>query len=404
MENTERHRPQQTPPPAHSGPLAWVKLRSASASPNLFKRMIDEIDFKARPGDFVAAYDRHGLAYGVALYNPKSLITLRLFSKDIPGFTPEAVFGKRIEEAVFLRKNVMKLDATTDAYRLVHDVGDGLPGLVADRYGNHIVLEFYSLGMYKNAALLEQIFAKHFPSAKFSRRASQYTETMEGFRCDPVKPAKVRIQENEVQFEVEISAGYKTGFFCDQRENRLIFSKFCNGKKVLDLCSYTGGFGIYAKKRGLADEVTCVELDEEAYERMKRNANINGVRINTVNADAFAYLRQMGMNGVSYDTAVLDPHKLISSREGFEEGRRKYLDFNRLGISLVRPGGIFLTCSCSGLLQWPDFVEIVRSAAMATGRRVQIFRKTGAGPDHPFAVEHPEGEYLKAMWCRVLSS
>ena len=133
-----------TPPPAHAGPLPWVKLRAASATANLYKRMIGEADPKARPGDLVAVYDKSGAPYGVALYNPKSLITLRLLTRELSGFDPEAFFAKRLARAVELRRDLLKLDAVTDAYRVVYDLGDGLPGLVVDRYGDFIVLELYS--------------------------------------------------------------------------------------------------------------------------------------------------------------------------------------------------------------------------------------------------------------------
>jgi len=381
--------------------LPWAKIRSASPTPQIYKRMIREVDPKARPGDIVAVYDKAEAPYGVALYNPKSLIALRLLTRDLAGFEEEAFFARRMERAVDLRRGLLKLDDSTDAYRLVHDLGDGFPGLVVDRYGDHIVLEFYSLGMQRRAGLFERILRKHFPDAKFVHRASEHTESMEGFKIKPGPKVVARIKENGVLFDAELSGGHKTGFFCDQRENRLGAAALSAGKKVLDVCSYTGGFGIYAKKRGGAESVTCVELDPEACELARRNANINQARVDVVCVDAFPYLRQAAANKQAYDVIVLDPYKLIASKEGFRLGAQKYFDFNRLALSLLREGGVLLTCSCSGLLPWREFQGIVRTAAGSTGRRLQVLRKTGAGPDHPFAVDYPEGEYLKALWCRV---
>jgi len=389
-------------PPTHALPIPWVRLRSASSGPQLYKRMIDEVDPRAKAGDIVAVYDKANAPYGAALYNPKSLIALRLLTRGLAGFDTERFFAERLKAAVDFRRNVLGLDKITDAYRLVHDNGDGLPGLVIDRYAEHIVLEFYSFGMYREAGRIERLLKVHFPGAKFVLRASEYTQSQEGFRLPPGPPAKTRIKENGVLFDVEPSGGYKTGFFCDQRENRLAVAALAKGRKVLDVCSYTGGFGIYAKKLGDAAEVTCVELDPNAAALIRRNANINQVKIDAVCVDAFPYLRQAQANRQRFGLIVLDPYKLIASKEGYGEGRQKYTDLNRLAFSLLDEGGVMLTCSCSGLLSFDEFQQFVRTAAGSAGRRVQIFRKTGGGPDHPFAADHPEGEYLKALWCRAL--
>lgn len=389
------------PPAGHTGPLPWVRLKSAAAGPQAFRRMIDAADPKARAGDLVAVYDKSGAPYGVALYNPKSLITLRLITRALIGFDTDAFFEARLADAVELRRTVLKLDDSTDAYRLVHDYGDGLPGLVIDRYGDCIVLEFYSLGMLKQAERLERILLKHYPGARFYRRASSYTESMEGFSLEPNESRKFRVKENGVMFEVDPAAGYKTGFFCDQRDNRQALTAFTQGKTVLDICGYTGGFGLYAAKAGGATEVTSVELDADASAQAKRNANVNQAKLRTVCVDAFPYLRQAQANSELWDVVVLDPYKLIASRETYDFGRKKYIDFNRLALGVVKPGGIFVTCSCSGLLGWDEFQRIVRSAAGSTGKRVQILRKSGAGADHPVSTDYPEGEYLKLLWCRV---
>lgn len=389
-------------PSAHDLPIPWVRLKSAASGHQLYKRMLGEVDPKAKPGDMVAVYDRSDAPYGVALYNPRSLIALRLLTRGVGKFDADSFFAARIGTAVEFRREVLGLDATTDAYRVVHDNGDGLPGLVVDRYGDCVVLEFYSLGMFKAAARIERALKAHFPNARFFHRASPHTQSMEGFDLKPNLGSGTRVKENGVTFLVDPSSGHKTGFFTDQRDNRLAIAPFARGKKVLDVCSYTGGFALYAKKLGGASEVTAVELDPESVELMKKNANANQLRIDTVVADAFPYLRQAGVNNRRYGLMILDPYKLIASQDGWSLGRQKYMDLNRLGISLVEPGGVLVTCSCSGLLPWTEFQQFVRTAAGSAGRRVQIFRKSGAGADHPFAADHPEGEYLKVLWCRVL--
>jgi len=388
-------------PAGHSLPIPWVRLRSAASGPRVFKRMILNAAPGAKAGDIVAVYDKSDAPYGVAVYNPRNVVALRLLTRGVGAFDAEKFFAEKIAQAVEFRRQTLRLDESTEAYRVVHDQGDGLPGLVVDRYGDYLVLEFYSLGMFRQAARLERLLKDPFPSARFVRRASEHAQSMEGF-CIPAGPDfKARIKENGVLFEVTPSGGYKTGFFCDQRDNRLAAAALASGRSVLDVCAYTGGFGIYAAKLGAARETTCVELDPEAHALLRKNANVNGVRVDAVCADAFPYLRQMSANARRYGLIVLDPYKLIATKDGERLGRQKYLDLNRLAFSLLEPGGILLTCSCSGLLPWADFQQIVRTAAGSAGRRVQIFRKSGAGADHPFAADFPEGEYLKALWCRA---
>ena len=213
-----------------------------------------------------------------------------------------------------------------------------------------------------------------------------------------MRPLKIR--EHGVNFEVDPSGGHKTGFFCDQRENRKIFSSFAKDRSVLDLCCYTGGFSVSAALAGASD-VTAVDLDENAVEMAKRNANINQQRIKFTHADAFTWARTMIENDRQWDLVIADPPKFIHGRED-RIGHNKYHDLNSLALKMVKPGGIFVTCSCSGMLSADEFEKIVVSAAHRQNRRLQIFDRTGAGPDHPTISNYPESRYLKLLWCRVL--
>ncbi len=385
--------------------LPKIRLSHAPAGPNAYRRMIASADRNAKQGDLVAVYDKNGRLYGVAIYNPRSQICIRILTREnLADFTIEKYLDEKITRAVELRRDILKIFDTGNACRLIHDYADGMPGLTADYYNDNIVLEFYSVGMFKLAEKIEQAFLKHFPNARFHHRATAHTQEMEGFELpeqpDLGKGSRTRITENGVLFEVNLRAGFKTGFFCDQRDNRAFAASLAKDKAVLDLCSYTGGFGIYAAKAG-AKSVTCVELDQAASAQCKRNANINQVRVDCVCGDAFMYMRQMIANKKQYDMVILDPYKLIASRDDYEYGLFKYRDFNRIALSLVKPGGIFITCSCSGLVDMKEFNWIVRGAGHAAGRKLQILRKSGAGGDHPVAAEYPEGEYLKCIACRV---
>jgi 23S rRNA (cytosine1962-C5)-methyltransferase len=217
-------------------------------------------------------------------------------------------------------------------------------------------------------------------------------------------PRAVKIREHGIRYEVDFLEGHKTGFFCDQRENRKAVARFAAGARVLDLCCYTGGFSLCAKILGGAGEVTSVDLDEAALAQAKRNANLNQVRLKFVHADAFAYARQMQQNGEAWDLVVLDPPKFIFTRDehGNWEGRQKYEDLNQLALSLVKPGGVFVTCSCSGLLSLEDFEQHVIKAAHRLNRRLQFFARTSAGPDHPVYSNCLESRYLKVLWAKVV--
>jgi 23S rRNA (cytosine1962-C5)-methyltransferase len=215
----------------------------------------------------------------------------------------------------------------------------------------------------------------------------------------------MKIREHGVTFEIDFSEGHKTGFFCDQRENRRMFAKFAGeGTRVLDLCCYTGGFAVSAAVAGKVGEVTGVDLDEAAIAMAKRNGNINQARIKWIHADAFAYARQMQQNSEQWDAVVLDPPKFVLTREpeGSAEGPRNYDDLNQHAISLVKTGGLFVTRSCSGLVSFEQFEFHVIKAAHRLGRRIQFLDGTGAGADHPFYSNCLESRYLKVLWGRVV--
>jgi len=195
--------------------------------------------------------------------------------------------------------------------------------------------------------------------------------------------------------------GHKTGFFCDQRDNRLRFSRMVSGADVLDLCCFSGGFGIYAKALGGARSVKCIDLDEKAVLVAKQNANLNQAKVHVLQSDVFTYMRQMQTNQTQYDAVALDPPKLIFGKEQDESGLFKYRDLNRLACGLVKPGGVLLSCSCSGALSRDDFLDLVTAAARQARRRYQILDVTGASMDHPVHAYCPESAYLKAVWLRL---
>ncbi|MCU0874359.1 MAG: class I SAM-dependent rRNA methyltransferase [Pirellulaceae bacterium] len=402
-----------------SAQLPSVTVRTSTFHPLLYRKRIDRCD-AARPGDLVSVYGPGDTLLGYGLYNSRSEIAVRmLFSGG--GLPDEDGWRQKLSTAVSLRRDLLKLDETTDAYRVAHAEADGLSGLVVDRYGDVLSAEAFSLGMYQRAEAILAQLAPLCGTRHTLVRASPQFLSQEGYDPPPLSsaglPEQVTIHEHGTRFRVRFAGGHKTGFFCDQRENRRRLAEFCGGRTVLDLCCYSGGFAVQAKTLGNAAEVTGVDLDEEPLQLARENANLNQVRVRFVQSDAFIYMREMLQQGRQYDVVVLDPPKLIRNRAELEEGTRKHFDLNRLAMRLVRPGGVLLSCCCSGLLQEADFLRLLCSASYQAGpmteaataertarhasRPMQILARTGAAADHPVAAGVPESEYLKAVWMRL---
>ena len=407
-----------SPDPAQ--PLPRVRVKSLSLNPTVYRKRIDEVERTARAGDLVAVHDDDERLLGYGLYNPKSEIAVRMVRFD--GQLPDDAFwNELLQRAVSLRRDVLKLDASTDAYRVIYGESDGFPGLVVDKLGDVLSAEVFSLGMYQRAMEIVSRLAALLGTKHILIRPAPYSLSQEGWEAPGYAseelPSRTTIQEFGTRFRVQFNTGHKTGFFCDQRDNRRQLAAFCAGKSVLDLCCYTGGFAVQAKKLGNAAEVIGVDLDENSIAIAKENANLNQARVRFIHSDAFNYMRDMLAAGRQFDVVVLDPPKLIRSRAELEEGTRKHFSLNRLAMQLVAPGGLLLTCTCAGLLSAADFTNLVCTASRQCGRLLepateerpekrgarvaQIVAKTGAAADHPIAAQCPETEYLQAIWLRL---
>ena len=405
-----RREPQPPPAGSENWVRPWVQLKYFTYNPAVFPRMLGAASPDAEPGCVVNVYDKNGEFFGSGFWNPASRTPLRMLRH---GSTPlnESDLLEALRSAVTWRRECLPDDATTNACRLVHGDSDGLGGLIVDRYNDVLSLEVSTLGAWQRLPEWLPLLHRLCGTARHVVSVDPDIARMEGIdptTAPPSEPVRrVRILENGVNFEVDFERGHKTGFFCDQRDNRLKLASMVRGKTMLDLCCYSGGFSIYAKLLGGAAEVTAVDLDENAIAMAKRNANINSrkgpLRIDFVHADAFTYARQMVRNGRQFDVVLLDPPKLVMGRdEERAEGIKKYRDLNTLALQCVKQGGLFVTCSCSGLLSVPDFEDIVIRAAQRLGRRLQILGTTGPGWDHPYLSTYPEGRYLKVLWTRVI--
>jgi 23S rRNA (cytosine1962-C5)-methyltransferase len=383
-------------------PVVRLKIARRSGHPWIFQKMVDKPATRLPPGSVVDVVDRDGQWVGRGFYNSHSRIALRILSADAAEAIDSAFFESRLDRAITLRRSWLSLDAVTDAYRLVFSEGDNLSGLVVDRFGSALVLEFFSVGMYRFRPIIQEILARHFPESHFYWFAEEHVQKQESFDCrEPEAPPPAIITEHGLRFRVAPGSKHKTGFFLDQRDNRRALASFCACKRVLDLCCNTGGFAVYARALGQAEEVVGIDLDEQALSMARQNANLNQARIRFVQADLFSWLRDVLPSGERFDVVVLDPSKQTRDREAVGFALKRYLDMNRLALQAVAAGGIFLTCSCTGLVSETEFLETLRRAAWQAGRSIQVLRVAGAGADHPYLLHVPEGRYLKAVFCRV---
>ncbi len=342
--------------------------------PNIFRKRVTDIEGKPQAGDWVAVYanpnetEPEARLFGYGIFNPKSSVAVRLMRWGMS--LPDDVFwNKKIESAVELRTKFLRLPETTNAYRLIHGEADGFPGIVVDRYGDVLSAEVFSYGMMQRSQELIDWLKEKTGAVHHLVRPCPGFMAQEGIGADEYRsdgcPSYVNITEGNTKFRVQFDGSHKTGFFCDQRDNRTLLASWCSGKSVLDICCYTGGFSVRAAAEGGATEVTGVDIDEEPLQVAKKNANINHAKVRYCQADAFAFMRDMLALGRQYDVVILDPPKLIRSRNELEEGTRKHHDLNKLAMQLVKPGGLMLSCTCAGLLTQEAFDSMLHSAARA---------------------------------------
>ncbi|WP_457097064.1 class I SAM-dependent rRNA methyltransferase [Lysobacter sp. P5_B9] len=385
-------------------PYPIVRLKNAwnSTHPWIFQRLVDKPATRPKSGQIVDVVGVDGVWIGRGFYNGHSRIALRMLERDPDVDVDAAWFARKIAEAVQLRRDILKLDQISNAWRVVHSEGDGISGLVVDRYDDLVVVEFFSAGAFRYREWIYDALRAQFPGCRFHASADEHVQKQESFDFRGTEPAQPAvISEYGVKFRADPAGAHKTGFFADQRENRQWLSQQVEGKRVLDLCCNTGGFAVYSAVRG-ASEVVGIDIDEAVIDIAKGNAKLNNVRPRFVQADIFPWLRDAANAGEQFDVVILDPAKMTRDREQVINALKKYLDMNKLALGVVKPGGLFATFSCTGLVSEEQFLDMLRRAAFYAGRRVQVLKVSGAGPDHPFLAQVQESRYLKAVFCRVL--
>lgn len=380
-----------------------------SRHPWVFQGAISEVTGNPQPGEQVELRSHKGEFIAWGLYNPNSNIRVRLYSWDHARPPGVKLWKERIDRALALRQRLFGDAESSKACRLIYSEGDELSGLIVDRYGDTLMVQWTSLALWQQREdILNLLREATQPRGIWLRTERGMTEA-EGLEMHdslvwgepPERP--LFIQEHGVKYEVDVVEGQKTGFYFDQRENRLAVSRLTQGQKVLDLCSYSGGFGIMAATIGGAASVTAVDSSASALEMASRNAELNGVadRFQTLRGDAIETMQQLKEQGERYGVVVLDPPKMARTRGGLERALKGYLRFNRAAMELIEDDGILATCSCSAHVDRYAFREVVAQAALEAGRNVQIIDESTQAGDHPIALACPETEYLKCLILRV---
>jgi 23S rRNA (cytosine1962-C5)-methyltransferase len=387
---------------------ARITLKTArnSRHPWIFTKMVFHPRRRPLPGSIVEVFDRGGRFAGRGIYHPDRTIAVRILTEDPEEPLDEVFFRARLEAAKRLREEILRIPEKSDAYRLVHSEGDGFSGLIIDKYADLLVIEPYSAGYLVLGSLIADALKQLYPGCRVAFRPDARTEASEGVSFAALAsqyppPKSVDIVENGMKMRVDLAAGHKTGFFLDQRENRALLASMARRKEVLDLFCYTGGFGIMAMLAGAAKAIG-VDLDEKALETAAVNARLNSVEMDFHHEDAFDYLRCMLKEGRKTDVVVVDPAKLAGVKAEIPRALKTYNDINALAMRALKPGGLLLTCSCSGLISEQQFLSVLHNAAGEAGVELQIFKITGAAPDHPVRTDFPEGRYLTAVFARVV--
>jgi 23S rRNA (cytosine1962-C5)-methyltransferase len=381
-------------------PKAVLKARGAARAraghPWIYRS--DIVEAEGVVGDVVLVTDRRGNFLGRAFYNPKSEITLRIAERgDAP--VDERWFRGRLERALAYR-DTLGIDA--DAYRLLHTEADGVPGLVADRYGDHVVLQIGSASVERRLEWVADALGELLAPAGILLRGDSAARKREGLDTavrvlSGEVPESVVVREGPVHYRANLWSGQKTGTFLDQRENHLAAGRYASGR-VLDVFSFAGGFALHAA-RG-AESVEAVDASSSALEAARANAGLNGLEnITFTRANAFDLLRGRSDAGESYDTIVLDPPAFAKTKRDLPKALRAYKEINLRAMRLLGPGGILITCSCSYHLSRELFEETLRSAAADVGRTMRVREWRGQARDHPVILTIPETRYLK---CAVL--
>lgn len=376
--------------------------------PWVFSGAIDQVKGAPENGEIVMVTDSIGnfLAYG--FFNNKSRVAVRLLEWNLETEINEDWWRNKIAKAVKKRESLYNQD--TNTYRLIFSEADFIPGLIVDRYADFLSVQILTSGIERiKPIIIDELQKLLDPKGIFDRsdasaRAHEGMDASSGGILSGLEPPEfVSVKENGIFYHVNIADGQKSGFYCDQRDNRRLVADHSKGKKTLDCFSYSGGFSLNAFRAG-ATEVVSVDSSAPALDTLKKNIEINGfnqIPHRMFQSDVNKQLRVFKEQNEKFDLIILDPPKYAPSRSALTKASRAYKDLNRLAMLLLNEGGLLATFSCSGAVDISTFKQILAWAALDAGKDVQFIEQYAQPSDHPVRSSFPEGEYLKGLLCRV---
>ena len=376
--------------------------------PWVFSGALEKVKGKPEDGDVVKvfAFDNEFLGYGY--FNSNSRVAVRLLEWDEKQVIDRNWYQNRLKQAIASRKFI--LTEETNTCRLVFSEADFLPGLIVDKYADFLSLQILSSGIEKVKTDIVEILKRElnpkgiFDKSDATARGHEGLPIENGLLWGENPPEFLEVKENGIVYNINIAEGQKSGFYCDQRDNRKILASYTKGKKVLDCFSYSGGFSLNSLANG-AEAVTSVDSSALAIDTLKQNIDLNkfeAAKVTTIQSDVNKQLRAFKESAELFDVIVLDPPKYAPSRSALDRAARAYKDLNRLGMLLLKPGGLLATFSCSGAVDIETFKQIIAWAALDAGKEVQIIKQFCQPEDHPVRISFSEGEYLKGLLLRVL--
>ena len=381
--------------------------------PWVFSGAIHDIPAHFADGCIADVADAKGRWLARGYLNRFSQIQVRLLTWNEDEEVDRDFWRRRLRQAVEMRR-LWNLSGESSAYRLVNGESDYLPGLIVDRYAEHLVVQIGTLGMDAHKQELAELLLEVTgclsvtERSELAARRPEGLEDSSGLLAGEEPPERIEIDEHGLRFLVDLAHGQKTGFYTDQRENRRRSAAYCAEARVLNAFSYTGGFAVHALAAG-ANTVANVDASHEALSLAETNLRLNGfdpdVQTENVAGDVFAVLRNwrdIDPSGELFDVVILDPPKFVHARDHMDRGLRGYKEINMLGLRLLKPGGVLVTFSCSGLVDFDLFQKVIFGAALDAGRDLQILEKLHQARDHTVAITFPQGEYLKGLICHAL--
>ena len=377
--------------------------------PWIFSGAVQRLEGTALPGETLDILDSQGKWLARAAYSPESQILARVWTFQQDEVIDREFFIRRLQQAQSWRDWLAKRDGL-NGYRLIAGESDGLPGITIDRFQNFLVLQLLSAGAEYQRETLVSALQHCYPECSIYDRSDVSVRKKEGLPLTQgtisgdMPPALLPITENGMQLLVDIQQGHKTGFYLDQRDSRLAARNYADGRRVLNCFSYTGAFAV-AALMGNCKQVISVDTSQAVLDIAKQNIELNQLDLSKtefIRDDVFQLLRNYRTQGEKFDMIIMDPPKFVENKSQLASACRGYKDINMLAIQLLRPGGILLSFSCSGLMPTDLFQKILADAALDAGHDIQFIEQFRHAADHPVIATYPEGLYLKGFACRIM--